>query len=164
MMVSGGGPIMMKPLASPARGLWALALLATLSSATLAAPAPSAQTQAALATLDAFMAAFNARDIDAFEATFHFPHVRMASGKVTVLPTAGTRSAALFEALAATGWHHSAWLERKVVQAGPGKVHLAVRFARYDEAGAVLREYESLYIVERRGDRWGIVARSSYAP
>jgi hypothetical protein len=37
----------------------------------------------ALAILDAFMAAFNARDITAFEATFHFPHVRNASGHVT---------------------------------------------------------------------------------
>ena len=160
---------MMPSLASRSRGLGALALIATLSMSgpsphALSAQAPSGQREAALATLDAFMAAFNARDIDAFEATFHFPHVRMASGKVTVLPSAGTRSNALFEALAATGWHHSAWLERKVVQAGPGKVHLAVRFARYDEAGQVLREYESLYIVERRGDRWGIVARSSYAP
>ena len=140
-----------------------LTLLAGLLFAGASAQAEDEQAEA-LATLDAFMAAFNARDITAFEATFHFPHVRIASGHVTVLPEAGTRSHARFEALAEPGWHHSAWLERKVVQAGPGKVHLAVRFARFNEAGGLLKEYDSLYIVERRGERWGIVARSSYAP
>lgn len=145
---------------------WVLSLVLSLGSLLFTGPLAYAEDEQAeaLATLDAFMAAFNARDITAFEATFHFPHVRIASGHVTVLPEAGTRSNALFEALAETGWHHSAWLERKVVQEGPGKVHLAVRFARFNEAGGLLKEYDSLYIVERRGDRWGIVARSSYAP
>ena len=33
----------------------------------------------AQAVLDAFMAAFNARDIPAFEKTFNFPSIRLAS-------------------------------------------------------------------------------------
>ena len=37
----------------------------------------------ALAVLDAFMAALNRGDEAGINATFHFPHVRLASGKVT---------------------------------------------------------------------------------
>ena len=119
---------------------------------------------AALAVLDAFMAAFNARDLEAWEATYHFPHFRMADGALTILSAAGERSPALFEALAATGWHHSAWLSREVVQAGPDKVHVAVEFARYRADGSELARYASLYVVTREEGRWGIRGRSSFAP
>jgi hypothetical protein len=40
---------------------------------------------AAQKVLDDFMAAFNARDIPAFEATFNFPSVRLASNTLVIL-------------------------------------------------------------------------------
>ena len=40
---------------------------------------------AAMALLDQFMAAFNARDVEAFEATFNFPSIRLASGRLVTL-------------------------------------------------------------------------------
>ena len=40
---------------------------------------------AAQKVLDAFMAAFNARDIPAFEETFNFPSVRFASNTMVIL-------------------------------------------------------------------------------
>ena len=53
----------------------------------------AAEIAAAQACLDAFMKAFNARDIPAYEATFNFPHIRFASGKVTtIVCTPGSRS------------------------------------------------------------------------
>jgi hypothetical protein len=39
---------------------------------------------AAMACLDAFMTAFNARDIKAFEQTFNFPSIRLASNTVHI--------------------------------------------------------------------------------
>ena len=118
----------------------------------------------ALRVLDAFMVAFNQRDLDAWEATYHFPHFRMADGRLTVLEAAGQRSEALFDALAATGWHHSAWLSREVVQADEDKVHVVVEFARYRADGSELARYQSLYVVTREAGRWGIRGRSSFAP
>ena len=88
---------------------------------------------AAMRVLDAFMTGFNARDLEAWEATYHFPHFRFAGGELTVLDAAGERSPAVFEALA-TGWHHSAWLSRKS-QASEEKVHVVVEFARYRADG-----------------------------
>jgi hypothetical protein len=38
-----------------------------------------------MACLDAFMAAFNSRDVKAFEATFNFPSVRLASGRLVII-------------------------------------------------------------------------------
>lgn len=129
------------------------------------APGPEeAAEAAALAVLDDFMAAFNARDMEAWEATYHFPHFRVAGGGLTVLPRGGERSSSMFEMLGATGWHHSAWIDREVIQADHEKVHIAVSFARYREDGSELARYESLYVVTHDGEHWGIKGRSSFAP
>ena len=126
-------------------------------------PSPEA---AAFAVLDAFMAAFNARDEAAWVATLHFPHVRIASGETRIDATAAGFQAGMdFDAFAeATGWHHSAWTSREVIQAGPGKVHVKVRFTRYRADDSVLAVFDSLYVVTRRDGRWGVAARSSFAP
>jgi hypothetical protein len=122
--------------------------------------------QAALRTLDEFMTAFNARDVEAWIATLNFPHVRIASGRVAVFEDAAAfRNNFEFEAFATqTGWSRSEWTERRVVQAGPDKVHIAVVFTRFREDGSVLGRFDSLYIVTRVNGRWGVQARSSYAP
>jgi len=122
--------------------------------------------QAGLRTLDAFMAAFNARDVEAWIATLNFPHVRIAGGTVAVFPDAAAfRDNFEFASFARqTGWSRSEWTERRLVQAGPDKVHFAVAFTRFREDGSVLARYESFYVVTRVDGRWGVQARSSFAP
>jgi hypothetical protein len=131
-----------------------------------AAAAEEAPEQAAMRVLDAFMAAFNARDVEAWIATLHFPHVRFASGRVAVFEDAAAfRNNFEFARFAEqTGWSRSEWSERRVVQAGLDKVHVAVVFTRFREDGSVLARYESLYLITRQDGRWGVQARSSYAP
>jgi hypothetical protein len=71
-------------------------------------------------------------------ATLHFPHYRLA----------GDQAGAYFGnflARAGADWHHSEWDFRKVIAAGPAKVHLDVQFTRY------------------RIRRWAVAARSSLA-
>ncbi len=119
----------------------------------------------AMKVLDAFMTAFNARDVDAFEATLNFPHYRIASGGVSVLEKAGTRPDLFARFIDATaGWDRSAWKRRDIIHSGPSKVHVDTGFIRYRADGSVLSEFDSLYIVTKQGDRWGIKARSSFAP
>jgi hypothetical protein len=123
----------------------------------------------ALRVLDDFMAAFNNRDIDARAGLLHYPHVRIASGGVSIWNAAEEFKAARTPAdrerfVRATEWHHSAWDSREVVHSSDDKVHIAVRFTRYRENGSVIGTYDSLYIVTKREGRWGIQARSSYAP
>ena len=142
---------------------WLVALLLVVSPAWSAAD--EAANREAMAVLDAFMEAFNAREMEAFAATLNYPHVRFASGTVAVYENAADFSDRhLFEQLVATGWDHSHWLERRVVMSSPDKVHINTVFQRFNADNQPIGRYESLYIVTRQDGRWGIQARSSLAP
>lgn len=123
----------------------------------------SAEIAAAQERLDAFMTAFNARDIPAYEATFNFPHVRFASNSVTII-NPGYHKPEMFERGALADWDHSAWARREVIHAGADKVHFDTRFTRYRKDGSILGGFDSIYIVTRLNGRWGIQGRSSFAP
>lgn len=117
------------------------------------------------ALLDAYMEAFNRVDMPAWEATFHFPHYRLAGGAMSVLEAAGQQDGArLRERLEAAGWHHSAWERREIVHLSADKAHVDTRFVRYRPDGSVLAAFDSLYVVTREGGRWGVKLRSSFAP
>ena len=117
----------------------------------------------AMQCLDAFMTAFNARDVKAFEATFNFPGVRLASNKMVIIE-AGYHQRGMFERGALAEWDHSAWERREVIHAGPDKVHFDTRFTRYRKDGGVIGGFNSIYVVTREDGHWGVKARSSYAP
>src|SRR5262245_26684953 len=76
---------------------------------------------------DAFMRTFNSKDAQAWGATFHFPSVRIASGNVTIINSPADLESG-FGRLEATGWHHSDWAKREVVQCGPTKAHMLTTF------------------------------------
>ncbi len=125
----------------------------------------SAEIAAARAAMDGFMAAFNAEDAEAIRTRwFHFPHVRLHSGEVTVMATpADFYNLVWGRQGQAQGWHHTAWDYVEVIDAGPGKVHFRVQFTRYRADGSVIGSYRSLYIVTLRDGRWAILGRSSWA-
>ena len=118
---------------------------------------------AAQKVLDDFMAAFNARDVEAFEATFNFPSVRLASNTL-VLIEKGFHKPGMFDRGALSEWHHSAWDRRAVIHAGPDKVHLDTRFTRYRADGSVIGGFDSIYVITCENGHWGVKARSSFAP
>ena len=118
---------------------------------------------AAMRCLDDFLAAFNARDLEAFEATFNFPSVRLASNTLTLIEP-GHHTPAMFETGALKGWSYSAWERREVIHAGPDKVHIDTRFTRHGQDGEVIGGFDSIYVVTREAGHWGIKARSSFAP
>ena len=153
--------------AKPARFAVALGTLWLAAAAVpAAADDASPEAQAALAVMEAFLEAFNARDEAAWADTLLFPHVRLASGTVRVIDDreAFLAGADLDAFAASTGWDHSTWDDLEVIQEGPDKVHVRVRFSRFDGAGVRLASYDSLYVVERADGRWGVRARSSFAP
>jgi hypothetical protein len=141
--------------------LFAIAMIASA-----AARADEAANATARGVMDAFMTAFNARDNGAWADTLLYPHVRFAGGKVTTFADrAAFVSANQIDALiAGEGWDHSKWDSMQIVQSSPTKVHIAVEFSRYHRDGTRYASYPSLYIVEQVDGRWGIRARSSFAP
>ena len=113
--------------------------------------------------LDEFMAAFNARDLAAFEKTFNFPSVRLASNSLVIIEP-GYHKPEMFARGALADWHHSAWERRDLIHAGLDKVHIDTRFTRYRADGSVIASFDSIYVVTCEAGHWGIKARSSFAP
>lgn len=138
-----------------------LALLLTIPLSV--SSAQSDAEKAAMEAMDAFMKEFNARDADAWAATLNFPHVRLAQSDVRVWETAKDYADDMdFDRIAATGWHHSEWTERKIVQQSDTKVHIAVKFTRFNADNEVIGVYDSFYVVTQEDGHWGVKARSSF--
>ena len=77
----------------------------------------------------------------------------------------GQHPADMFERFAdGTGWAYSRWDYRRAVQSCMDKVHMAVQFTRYRADDSVIGRYPSMWIVTRVEGRWGVQARSSFAP
>jgi hypothetical protein len=122
-----------------------------------------AEVAAAQAVLDDFLAAFNARDIPAFEKTFNFPSARLASQGLVIL-NPGDMKPERYTTGPLAEWDHSKWDRRQVIHAGPDKVHIDTRFTRYRKDGSVIGGFDSIYVVTRQDGHWGVKIRSSFAP
>lgn len=119
----------------------------------------------AMQALDEFMLHFNRRDMENWASTLNYPHVRFASGTVTVWESPEEfAEGETFVRLPRTGWDHSHWLSRDVVMASPGKVHIQTVFQRFNSDNEIIGTYESMYIVTLQDGHWGTQARSSLAP
>jgi hypothetical protein len=119
---------------------------------------------AAMKLLDEYMATWNSKDVTAWERTFHFPHYRLASGKMTLLDRPGQQNEArLWQTMASSGWHHSKWDRRRIVHASADKIHVDTKFTRYRADNSAIGSYESLYILTKEDGRWGVKLRSSFA-
>ncbi len=123
----------------------------------------AASIAAAMKCLDDFMTSFNARDVAAWDKTFNFPSVRLASNRMVILK-AGDHQPGMFDQGALSDWDHSAWERRAVIHAGADKVHIDTRFTRYRADGSVIGGFDSIYVVTCEDGHWGVKARSSFAP
>jgi hypothetical protein len=95
--------------------------------------------------------------------TYLFPHVRIASGQISVIPNADSMPLAYWQKRMPADWDHSEWVSRTIVQASPVKVHLVNVFRRFRKDNSIIADETSLYIMEEVNGRWGIRGRSSFA-
>ena len=116
---------------------------------------------AAMQVLDGFMTALNDRSEAGLLAALHFPHYRLARGRMTVWDDIGTYMRD-FSARAGTDWHDSVWLRRDIVAAAPDKVHVDVEFARRRADGSEIARYRSLWVIARLDGTWKAQLRSSF--
>jgi hypothetical protein len=126
----------------------------------------SAESQAttALRVLDDYFGAFNALDPEALDRTFHFPHFRLLGAALTTEQQPGIQTIDTMKTLLGPEWHHTDWVERRIVQQSADKVHVAATFTRVREDGSTIGIFESLYVVTCENGRWAIKLRSSFAP
>lgn len=116
-----------------------------------------------LRLLDDYMNAWNRKDLVAWERTFHFPHYRLASGRMNVLDRPGLQDANRIWTSVGKDWHHSRWDRRRIIHSSADKVHVDTKFTRCRADDSVIGSFESLYIVTKEDGRWGVKMRSSFA-
>jgi hypothetical protein len=85
---------------------------------------------AAMGVLDRHLAALNSGDAVALAQTLHFPHYRLAGGRMKIWQRSETYLQD-FYARAGNEWHRSAWDFRNPISSSSDKVHLDVQFSRY---------------------------------
>lgn len=114
--------------------------------------------------LDEYLRTFNSGDAVSWAKTLHYPHVRLAGGKVLVWESseAYAKDNDLSRLQDAAGWGYSVWDWRKMVQADAEKLHFAVQFTRLTPEHKKIGSYESFYIITKANGRWGTQCRSSY--
>ncbi|MBK5415493.1 hypothetical protein [Pseudomonas sp. TH31] len=116
---------------------------------------------AAIACIEAFTDAFNARDLAGMDCFLHFPHVILSGENLVIWDRAGQLPDDFFvELTRQTGWDHTVYQDKRVVLVSPRKVHLYVRYSRNRADGAVITFHENLWVVTWDEGRWGIKQRS----
>ena len=113
-----------------------------------------------------FMDAFNAADPKAARRCLDYPHARVgAEGTLVVNETADDQMPGDFfnTFRERTGWNHSCWDLREVIQSSETKVHLKVTFSRYRADGSLIGAYPSIWVMTEQDGHWGIKMRSSFA-
>ncbi len=120
----------------------------------------------AIAAVERYLAAFNARDEEAMVAALHFPHVRVGLGRASVRESAAEYMEGFdFDAFAERiGWVRSEADSMEAVQVGARGVNVAVRITRYGEGGARIHTFDTIYLVTEEDGKWAIRAGSSIAP
>jgi hypothetical protein len=115
-----------------------------------------------MGVLDRHLAALNSGDAVALAQTLHFPHYRLAGGRMKIWRRSETYLQD-FYARAGNEWHRSAWDFRNPISSSSDKVHLDVQFSRYRADGSLLGRYRSIWVVSSIDERWAAQLRSSFA-
>lgn len=112
----------------------------------------------ALAVVERYLDAINARDTDAIRDACNFPHLRIGpDATLTRYEQPSDYSFdSFFSRTGPDGWDYTKWDESRAVFASEKKAHVAVEFTRYRADGSVIGRYFSLYVVTLQDGHWGI--------
>lgn len=154
-----------------ARRVSLLGLIVASSVAMLAGQTPLGKDAAdlrahmALQALDRYLETWNSRDAARWATSLNFPHSRPGPGAFDLFKTPAQYIASVdFAQTLATGWHHSEWTTRRVLQIGADKVHVAGSWLRYTEDGRSMVGTSVTYIVTNQDGRWGVLSRFAAGP
>ena len=118
---------------------------------------------AALAVMDAHIAALNSREQSAIVATLHFPHIHLSGTALKIWETEDSYFAD-FLAHAGGDWHHSTFADIRLLRASARKVHLDAEIRRFTAGDRLITSFRSLWVINNQNGRWAAKMRSSFAP
>ena len=114
----------------------------------------------------AYMDAWNEGDAEKTSTCINYPHARVGANGQLVVSESGDRlmPPGFFEGFRRnSGWNHSCWDSREVIQSIESKVHLMVTFSRYRVDGSTIGTFPSIWVMTNQDNHWGIKMRSSFA-
>jgi hypothetical protein len=114
--------------------------------------------------IEAYFPLFNKGDAKGLLQVVNFPHIRIAGGAITVIPSPAEWTGDPTPISVSEGWDHSGLDSIQFVQSSANKVHALVEFSRYRADGTRYATYHTLWIFTRIDGHWGIQCRSSFAP
>src|SRR5689334_14645402 len=118
------------------------------------------RSQAAMFALDRYLETWNSRDPRIWATSLHFPHIRPGAGPFRLSRNADEYVANIdFEQTASTGWDHTEWVSREILQVGVDKVHAAATWQRFTKDGRPLATSAITYVITNQQGRWGVQAR-----
>ncbi len=125
-----------------------------------------ANATAAVAAVESYLAAFNARDEAAMTDAMQFPHVRVGVGRARVWESAAEYMEGFdFDSFAERlGWERSEADSMEAIQVGARGVNVAVRITRYGAGGAPIHSFDTIYLVTELDGQWRIRAGAGIAP
>lgn len=139
----------------------AIAAALTVSPALLASEECGDPESSALAVVDAYLDTYNQGDAVTHAKTLQFPSYLISGDGAVYVFDDESKYAAMIKDSPPT-WDHESFDEKRVVQKGPQKVHVAVKISRYGKDGGKLSAHESLWTVTCKAGDWGIISRSTY--
>jgi len=122
---------------------------------------------AAVKTIEKFMSYLNSGNNSGLYNTIHTPHVRISENGVRIynnLQELQENYLKDFVDRAGDSWHHTVLDSTEVLHNSQNKVHVYIQWTRYDANDLLLATHKALWIMTRVDGRWGVQARSSFAP
>ena len=120
----------------------------------------------AVLAANAYQDTWNTAEPEAIRKCLNYPHARVgAGGTLVVSETPGDQMQGNFFEIfrQRTGWNHSCWESREVIQSSETKVHLKITFSRHRVDGSLIGTYPSIWVMTEQDGHWGIKMRSSFA-
>ena len=108
---------------------------------------------------------FNKRNKKITVEYLHFPHVRLWENKFSIFEDAEAFLKGFdfqTENLKKEGWDHTVTLDIKAVQSEEKKVHLLLHQSRRNKEGKEYHNFQTLWILTKINNKWGIQFRSSF--
>lgn len=120
---------------------------------------------AARAALEAYLAAFNAADMEAWRRTLNYPRVNIGPrGEVSTAQTPDDVADPFARLRQQEGWHRSTQEQFTVIASSATKVHCQVITNRFHADGTRYSRFLSFYVITEQDGHWGVQLGSGLPP
>ena len=109
----------------------------------------------------------NERNTTELLSTFHAPHIIIAESQTIIYKSKKDLENNYwddFHRRAGEEWHHTVVDWTEPIHATETKAHIFIQWSRYTQEKELITSQQSLWIVNNRDGKWGVQARSSFAP